>query len=85
MESALTPSIYSEDFADENWFISTEDAYRSTVELARDHGLLVGISSGAAFTAVKLLASKLETGTIVTIFPDRGERYMTDSFWGTSK
>lgn len=85
MESVLIPSIYSDEVADDNLFISTEDAYRSTLDLARNHGLLVGISSGAAYSVARKLASELETGIIVIIFPDRGERYMTDKFWGFKK
>lgn len=49
--------------------------------LAREEGLLAGVSSGAALAAVMEIAKRLESGVIVTIFPDGAERYLSDSFW----
>ena len=49
--------------------------------LAREEGLLAGISSGAALAAMLDVARGLERGVIVTIFPDGAEKYLTDSFW----
>jgi cysteine synthase B len=81
METAIKPGIYDEMLADEDVRVSTEDAYRLTRRLASDEGLLVGVSSGAALAASLELASRIDRGIIVTIFPDGGDRYLTESFW----
>jgi S-sulfo-L-cysteine synthase (O-acetyl-L-serine-dependent) len=49
--------------------------------LAREEGLLAGISSGAALAVVLDVARQLDHGVVVTIFPDGAEKYLTDSFW----
>ena len=49
--------------------------------LAREEGLLAGISSGAAVAAMLDVARRLERGVIVTVFPDGAEKYLTDKFW----
>jgi cysteine synthase B len=81
MESAIVPAIYDPTLADEDLRIATERAYQMVRRLAREEGLLAGISSGAALAAVLEVARRLESGVIVTIFPDGAERYLTDSFW----
>lgn len=81
MESAIVPRIYDADIASSNTTVSTEEAYENARLLAREMGILVGISSGAALAATRKLASNIESGTVVMIFPDRGDRYLTDSFW----
>jgi cysteine synthase B len=81
MASAIVPPIYDPTLADEDLRIGTERAYEMVRRLAREEGLLAGISSGAALAAVLEVARRLETGMIVTIFPDGAERYLTDSFW----
>jgi len=81
METAIKPGIYDEMLADEDVRVSTEDAYRLTRRLASEEGLLVGVSSGAALAASLELASRIDRGIIVTIFPDAGDRYLTESFW----
>lgn len=81
MPSALVPAIYDPSLADSNLEISTEAAQRMVVRLAREEGLFVGISSGAAMAAVLKVADQIESGTIVTIFCDSGDKYLSDSFW----
>jgi len=81
MESAIVPSIYDPTLADEDLRVGTERAYQMVRRLAREEGLLAGVSSGAALTAVMEVARRLESGVIVTIFPDGAERYLSDSFW----
>jgi len=49
--------------------------------LAREEGLLGGISSGAALAAMLDVARGLERGIVVTVFPDGAEKYLTESFW----
>ena len=78
MPSAIKPGIYEESFADETLEIRTEDARDMVLRLAREEGLFVGISSGAAAVAGLRVAERLEAGVIVTIFPDAGYKYLSD-------
>jgi S-sulfo-L-cysteine synthase (O-acetyl-L-serine-dependent) len=81
MESAIVPGIYDPSLADEDLRVKSERAYDLVRRLAREEGLLAGISSGAALAASLDVARRLDTGVIVTIFPDGAEKYLTDSFW----
>ena len=81
METAIVPGIYDPSVADEDLEISTEDAYAMTLRLAREEGLLAGISAGAAVTASLQVAKKIRSGVIVTIFPDSGDKYLSERFW----
>ncbi len=85
MPSAIKPGIYETTVADENLEISTEDAHRMTLRLAREEGLLVGISSGAALVAALKVAGRLTQGVVVTIFPDSGDKYLSERFWDEGK
>lgn len=83
MDTAIKPGIYDADFADRTVEVSTEDAYAMVLRLAREEGLFVGVSSGAAAVASLKLASELDNGTIVTVFPDAGYKYLSDkNLWG---
>ncbi|HYP27769.1 MAG TPA: cysteine synthase family protein [Blastocatellia bacterium] len=81
MESAIVPGIYDPSVADENHEISTEEAHDYARQLGRREGLLVGISSGAALACALRVAESIESGVIVTVFPDGGEKYLSDRFW----
>ena len=81
MASAIVPSIYDPTLADEDLRIDTERAYRMVRRLAREEGLLAGISSGAAVAAMLDVARGLDRGVIVTVFPDGAEKYLNESFW----
>jgi cysteine synthase B len=81
METAIRPGIYDPALADEDVGVSTERAQSLTRRLAREEGLLVGVSSGAALAAALDLSERIREGVIVTIFPDSGMRYLTDRFW----
>ena len=81
MDSAIRPGIYDPTLADEDVRISTERAYAATRQLALEEGLLVGVSSGAALAAALDLAIRIDQGVIVTVFPDTGTRYLTETFW----
>jgi cysteine synthase B len=81
METAIRPGIYDEALADEDVRVSTEQAHALTRRLAAEEGLLVGVSSGAALAATLDLAARIQEGIIVTVFPDSGTRYLTESFW----
>jgi cysteine synthase B len=78
MPTAIQPGIYDPSLADENLDVRTEDAHEMMLQLAREEGLFVGISSGAAAVAALKVASQLEEGVVVTIFPDAGYKYLSD-------
>src|SRR5215813_7066097 len=81
MASAIVPGIYDPTLADADLRIDTERAYRMVRRLAREEGMLAGISSGAAIAATIDVAKRLKSGIVVTIFPDGAEKYLTESFW----
>src|SRR2546427_7871190 len=81
MDSAIVPGIYDPALADEDLRIDTETAYEMVRRLAREEGLLAGISSGAALAAVLHVAKRLTRGVVVTVFADGAEKYLTERFW----
>jgi len=76
-DGAIIPGIFDTHFPDEQLFVNTETAYDMTKRLAREQGLFVGHSSGAAFSAALTVAEKLDQGIIVVMFPDCGDRYLS--------
>lgn len=85
MASSIVPGIYHEDELDLVVPASTEDAYEMVYRLSREEGVLVGQSSGAAMVAALRVARQLSHGTVVTVFPDFGSRYLTTNLWTTWK
>ena len=81
MATAIVPGIYDRALADADLPIETERAHHMVRRLAREEGLLAGISSGAAVAAMLDVATGLERGVIVTVFPDGAEKYLNESFW----
>ena len=81
MASSIVPGIYHEDELDEKIAVSTDDAYAMVYRLSQEEGVLVGQSSGAALYATLKLARKLKAGTLVTIFPDFGDKYLSTNLW----
>jgi cysteine synthase B len=81
MASAIVPPIYDPSLADEAWELATERAYKMVKRLARETGLLVGVSSGANVAAALDVAVRLESGTVVTILCDGADKYLSDRFW----
>ncbi len=85
MPTAIVPGFYDEQLADGNLWIETEDAYAMCRRLAREEGLLVGISSGCNVHAACLLAREVaargESATIVTILCDSADKYLSEPFW----
>ncbi|MCZ6730550.1 MAG: PLP-dependent cysteine synthase family protein [SAR324 cluster bacterium] len=81
MESSIVPPIYDAMLADRKMAVRTEAAYRWVVELAKREGLLAGISSGAALEAARIVAAENPQGTVVTVFPDNGLKYLSEHFW----
>ena len=85
MPSAIKPGIYDPSFADETLEVQTEAAHEMVRRLAREEGLFVGISSGAALVAAMQVASTIKDGVIVTLFPDAGYKYLSDKNLWESK
>ena len=81
MDSAIVPEIYDPSVADENLATTTEEAYEMVKRLAREEGILVGISAGAAVATSLRVARGLESGVIVTILCDSADKYLSESFW----
>jgi len=81
METALVPGIYDPGIADDELRIGTEEAFTMTRRLAREEGLLVGVSSGANVAAARRIAETLTEGVVVTVLCDSGTRYLSEPFW----
>ena len=81
METAIVPGIYDAALADENVEIGTESAQEYARQLGKREGLLVGVSAGAALACAIKVARNLESGVIVTVFPDGGDKYLSERFW----
>jgi S-sulfo-L-cysteine synthase (O-acetyl-L-serine-dependent) len=81
MATALVPGIYDESLADGQIEVATDDAHKMVLRLAREEGLLVGVSSGANLFAAMQVAKTLKDGVVVTIFCDSAAKYLSESFW----
>jgi cysteine synthase B len=84
MDTAIRPSIYDDTLADENLEVSTEGAYTMVKRAAREEGLLLSPSAGAALLGCFQVAKKIpsgESGVIVTVFADSGTKYLSERFW----
>jgi cysteine synthase B len=81
LETAIVPGIFDASLADEREQVSTEEAYETTRRLAREEGILAGISSGAAVAAALRVARRVREGVVVTVLCDGGLRYLGDRFW----
>lgn len=79
MPTAIKPGIYDPDLPDRTLEVGSEAAYDMVLKLAREEGLFVGISSGAAAVAALRVAEGLEAGVVVTVFPDAGYKYLSDA------
>ena len=79
--TSITPGIYHEEELDEKIPVGTEDAYAMVYRLSQEEGVLVGQSSGAAMHITLQVAKKLRAGTLVTVFPDFGDKYLTSNLW----
>jgi cysteine synthase B len=84
MASAIVPKIYDSSVADADLGISTEDAYAMARRLAREEGLLLGVSSAGAIVGCLQTARQLkknEQAVMVAILPDSGDKYLSERFW----
>jgi cysteine synthase B len=81
MEEAIVPKIYHPEQMDEKVNIEDDDAYETARLLATKEGIFVGMSSGAAIAAALYEAEKRDSGIIVAILPDRGDRYLSTTLF----
>ena len=81
LEEAIVPAIYDAAKIDRHIMVETEDAFDLARRLALEEGIFAGMSSGAALYAARVLAAEIDAGTIVTILPDRGEKYLSTSLF----
>lgn len=77
MEEAIIPSIYDPSQIEITVMVDTESAYEITRQIVKHEGIFVGMSSGAAMYAAAEIAKNVESGVIVVLFPDRGEKYLS--------
>ncbi len=81
MEESIVPEIYDKSVHDEVIIVEDDHAFDITRRLALEEGLFVGMSSGAAVAGAIKLAEKIGKGTIVTVLPDRGDRYLSTTLF----
>jgi cysteine synthase B len=81
MKESIVPKNYDPTFADEKITVTDDDAFTTTRELALKEGLFVGMSSGAAVWGALEMAKRTNSGTVVVILPDRGDRYLSTSLF----
>jgi len=85
MPTAIKPKIYDQDLADRNLWLETEDAHRMVKRMAREEGILIGISAGANVHAAVTLGRQLHgqgrEAVIVTILCDSADKYLSEHFW----
>ncbi|MHB8572402.1 MAG: PLP-dependent cysteine synthase family protein [Candidatus Dormibacteria bacterium] len=84
MPSAIVPPIYDRAVHHQLMEVTTEEAYLLARTVAREEGLLVGHSSGAALAGVRRLAENGATGICVTVLPDGGDRYLSTGLYGSA-
>jgi cysteine synthase B len=81
MDTAIVPGIYDSNLADEQQEVNTEASHDMVKRLAREEGILVGISAAAGLIASLKIAETMDNGVIVTVFCDNGDRYLSERFW----
>lgn len=81
MQESVVPAIYEASVIDKTIVINDEEAFSTARYIARNYGILVGMSSGAALFAAQTIANSIGKGNIVTIFPDRGEKYLSTALF----
>jgi cysteine synthase B len=82
MASALVPAIYDRSIADQDLGVSTEAAHEMARRLAREEGLLVGISGAAAVVGSLEVARRHGApAVLVTVLPDSADKYLSERFW----
>jgi len=85
MKEAYCPEIFEKDRLDQKLNVDDEDAYEMARRLAREEGVFVGMSSGAAMVGACRVAAEMTSGTLVVLFPDNGERYLSTSLFAVQE
>jgi cysteinyl-tRNA synthetase len=85
MKESYMPGIFERKRADRIIHIEDEEAYETARLLARNEGMFVGMSSGAAMAGALKLAGEMKEGRIVVVLPDGGERYLSTSLFAGKK
>ncbi len=81
MREAIVPEIYREAALDAKLTVEDEEAFETARQMAIREGIFAGMSSGAAVAGALQVAAELERGTIVTLLPDRGDRYLSTTLF----
>lgn len=81
MDESRTPELLDWKWIDEKIVIRDSDAYDFARRLAREEGILAGVSSGTAMAGAVEVARKMTRGKIVTLFPDRAEKYLSTTLF----
>ncbi len=81
MKESIVPGIYDPSIFDDHYYVKDEDAFDMTRMLALEEGIFSGMSSGAAMWVALQVAQKIDSGLIVVILPDRGDRYLSTSLF----
>ena len=81
MQEAIVPAIYDENRLHRKLVIEDDEAYETARQLAVKMGIFIGMSSGAAAAGALRIAEEIDAGTIVTILPDRGDRYLSTNLF----
>ncbi len=81
LPTSLVPAIYNDGLADEEMNVRTEDAQAMVLRAAREDGVFLGLSAGAALVCAAKVAAKLSSGMVVAVLPDNGLKYLDFEFW----
>jgi cysteine synthase B len=81
MDTAIKPGIFDAHLPDRTLTVGTEESQAMVKRLAREEGLFVGVSAGAAVAASLKVAAQIDRGVIVTVLPDSGYKYLSEKFW----
>ncbi len=81
MREAIVPAIYREEELDAKLVVEDAEAFETARQLAVREGLFVGMSGGAAVAGALRLAAEMGSGTVVTLLPDRGDRYLSTNLF----
>jgi cysteine synthase B len=81
MQESIVPKIFDRSFPDEIINVNDDDAFATTRRLALEEGIFAGMSSGAAVFGALTAAKRMDSGTVVVILPDRGDRYLSTALF----
>jgi len=85
LKESYVPEIYDESMIDEKIYVKEEDAEHASRMLSLQEGIFTGISSGAAMHVARNIASKMNSGTLVVLLPDGGEKYISHPIYYPEK